>query len=65
MGILIKPIITEKATLASEHHNRYTFLVNTKANKVEIKIPAKLSMKSLTCFGSFVFSMSDKIGTKA
>jgi len=37
MGILIKPIITEKATLASELHNRYTFLVNTKANKVEIK----------------------------
>ena len=37
MGILIKPIITEKATLASERHNRYTFLVNTKANKVEIK----------------------------
>ena len=37
MGILIKPIITEKATLSSELHNRYTFLVNTKANKVEIK----------------------------
>ena len=36
-----------------------------KTNKVEIKIPAKLSMKSLTCFGSSVFSMSDKIGTKA
>ena len=37
MGILIKPIITEKATLASERYNRYPFLVNTKANKVEIK----------------------------
>ena len=31
MGILIKPIITEKATLASERYNRYTFLVNTKS----------------------------------
>ena len=37
MGILIKPIITEKATLGSERYNRYTFLVDTKANKVEIK----------------------------
>lgn len=37
MGILIKPIITEKATLTSERLNQYTFLVNTKSNKVEIK----------------------------
>ena len=37
MTILIKPIITEKATLGSELHNKYTFLVNPKANKVEIK----------------------------
>ena len=37
MSILIKPIITEKATLASERDNLFTFLVNTKANKIEIK----------------------------
>jgi large subunit ribosomal protein L23 len=37
MIVLIKPIITEKATLGSELHNRYTFLVHPKANKVEIK----------------------------
>ena len=37
MSILIKPIITEKATLASELKNCYSFQVNTKANKVEIK----------------------------
>jgi large subunit ribosomal protein L23 len=37
MSILIKPIITEKATLASELRNCYSFQVNTKANKVEIK----------------------------
>ena len=37
MDILIKPIITEKATAASELNNCYSFLVNTKANKVEIK----------------------------
>ena len=37
MSILIKPIITEKATNDSELLNRYSFQVNTKANKVEIK----------------------------
>lgn len=35
--MLIKPIITEKATKASELGNTYTFVVDTKANKVEIK----------------------------
>lgn len=37
MSILIKPIITEKATANSELRNCYTFEVNTKANKIEIK----------------------------
>lgn len=37
MNILIKPIITEKATANSELRNCYTFQVNTKANKIEIK----------------------------
>ena len=37
MSILIKPIITEKATMNSELNNCYTFQVNKKANKVEIK----------------------------
>ncbi len=37
MNILIKPIITEKATTDSENFNRYTFVVNKKANKIEIK----------------------------
>lgn len=37
MSILIKPIITEKATNDSELFNRYSFVVNKKANKVEIK----------------------------
>ncbi len=37
MSILIKPIITEKATADSELRNCYTFAVNTKANKIEIK----------------------------
>ncbi len=37
MSILIKPIITEKATADSELNNCFTFQVNTKANKIEIK----------------------------
>lgn len=37
MSILIKPIITEKATNDSEVYNRYAFVVNSKANKLEIK----------------------------
>lgn len=37
MSILIKPIITEKATMQSELLNAFAFEVNTKANKVEIK----------------------------
>jgi large subunit ribosomal protein L23 len=37
MNILIKPIITEKATADAELNNRYGFVVNPRANKVEIK----------------------------
>jgi large subunit ribosomal protein L23 len=37
MNILIKPIITEKATNEAELNNRFTFVVHPKANKVEIK----------------------------
>lgn len=37
MSILIKPIITEKATAMSELRNCYSFEVDPKANKIEIK----------------------------
>ena len=37
MSILIKPIITEKATTESELNNCFSFQVAKKANKVEIK----------------------------
>jgi len=38
MNIIIKkPLITEKATVASETRNRFTFEVARSANKVEIK----------------------------
>ena len=37
MNILIKPIITEKATKDAEDNNIFGFVVDPKANKVEIK----------------------------
>ena len=36
MGILIKPIITEKLTSLGEKYNRVGFVVEKTANKVEI-----------------------------
>lgn len=35
--IIKKPIITEKATIDSELNNRFAFVVDRKANKIEIK----------------------------
>jgi Ribosomal protein L23 len=37
MGIIIKPIVTEKMTKLGETHNRYGFRVQKDANKIEIK----------------------------
>jgi len=37
MKILIKPIITEKATEDSELNNRFAFFVDRRANKLQIK----------------------------
>ena len=37
MSIIIKPIITEKMTHMGEKLNRYGFLVDKKANKLQIK----------------------------
>jgi len=36
-AIIKKPIITEKATKASEKFNRFSFVVDRAANKLEIK----------------------------
>ena len=35
--ILIRPIVSEKADMLTEKHGKYSFVVNKKANKVEIK----------------------------
>ncbi|HUN20676.1 MAG: 50S ribosomal protein L23 [Muribaculaceae bacterium] len=37
MEIMIKPIVTEKATQLTERRNQYTFRVSTDANKYQIK----------------------------
>ena len=37
MGIIIKPIVTEKLTIQGEKLNRYGFIVDREANKLEIK----------------------------
>ncbi|MCF0164256.1 MAG: 50S ribosomal protein L23 [Bacteroidales bacterium] len=38
MGILIKPIVTEKMTIQGDKLNRYGFIVDRDANKIEIKL---------------------------
>ncbi len=35
--IIRKPLITEKTELLRRNNNKYTFEVNRKANKIEIK----------------------------
>ncbi len=37
MGIIIKPIVTEKMTRISEKYNRFGFRVDPNANKLQIK----------------------------
>jgi large subunit ribosomal protein L23 len=37
MSIIIKPVITEKMTDLGEKLNRYGFIVDKKANKIQIK----------------------------
>jgi large subunit ribosomal protein L23 len=37
MDILLKPIVTEKMTAQGEDMNRFGFIVDRKANKIQIK----------------------------
>ncbi len=36
-SVLRKPLLTEKVAAAQDAHNQYAFVVDTSANKVEIK----------------------------
>ena len=37
MGIIIKPIVTEKLTVLGDKLNRYGFIVDRDANKLQVK----------------------------
>lgn len=37
MGIIVKPIVTEKMTQLGEKLNRFAFMVDKRANKLQIK----------------------------
>ena len=37
MGVILKPVITEKMTTKAEELNQYGFIVDKKANKIQIK----------------------------
>ena len=37
MGIIVKPLVTEKMTAITEQLNRFGFIVRPEANKLEIK----------------------------
>ena len=58
MSIIKKPVITEKMTLESEKFNRYAFVVDRKANKIQIRKAVEQqfdvvvdSVRTLVCIG--------------
>ena len=58
MSIIKNPVITEKMTNASEKHNRFAFVVDIKANKIEIKKAVEQmydvtvnSVRTMVCIG--------------
>tara|TARA_B100000902_G_scaffold398953_1_gene467662 strand:+ start:4841 stop:5131 length:291 start_codon:yes stop_codon:yes gene_type:complete len=58
MSILIKPVITEKMTIESEKHNRYAFVVDMEANKIQIRRSVEEtydvtvdSIRTMVCIG--------------
>lgn len=58
MNILIKPIITEKMTYQAESLNRFAFVVDRTANKIEIKKAVEEtydvsvdSVRTMVCIG--------------
>ena len=58
MSILIKPVITEKMTTASEEQNCFAFVVNRKANKIQIRKAVEEqydvvvdSVRTMVCIG--------------
>ena len=58
MSIIKTPVITEKMTTLSEKYNRFAFVVELKANKIEIKKAVEEmydvvvdSVRTMVCIG--------------
>ena len=58
MNIIIKPVITEKMTEQSDTFNRFAFVVDRSANKIEIKKAVQKtydvtveSVRTMVCIG--------------
>ena len=61
-NILIKPIISEKAELLSDKQQQYTFMVDRKANKIEIrKAVEKMYNVSVAAVNTLVIPGKTKI----
>jgi large subunit ribosomal protein L23 len=61
MTIILKPIITEKMTQMGEKLNRYGFMVDRKANKLQIKQAIKdLYGVDVATINTMVFSGKNK-----
>jgi len=61
MTIILKPIITEKMTQMGEKLNRYGFMVDRKANKLQIKQAIKdLYGVDVAAVNTLVFSGNNK-----
>ena len=64
--VIVKPLITEKSSLATEEDNRYGFVVNTKANKYQVKeaIQALYDVKVLNVKTSTLPGKVKRFGAK-
>jgi large subunit ribosomal protein L23 len=63
MDILIKPIVTEKMTAMAERLNRYGFVVDRKASKLQIKIAVE-SLYNVTVAAVNTMNYSGKVKSR-
>lgn len=61
MSVLVKPLITEKMSELSEKRNQYGFIVDRKANKVEIKKEVELQYNvTVTSINTMIYAGKNK-----
>ncbi len=63
MSVIVRPIISEKANIAMEELNQYSFYVQPKANKVQIKKELE-EMYNITIENISTSIMRPKLKTK-